>query len=154
MQLLRKSFFRLSLFKYLLLASVNENHEMYMKDSVSAAEVGTGQYATTKGISQTNLITTVTPEKKAEEEKDDEEGKKKRAEEVTPVSAIRHDTKVELGRGGLNWPVWERWEKGRAVGVSGEGGEEQFPGGKLEYARSDVCVLSQYFHSPFACWRS
>ncbi|XP_053913914.1 band 4.1-like protein 3 isoform X13 [Cuculus canorus] len=74
-------------------ASVNENHEMYMKDSVSAAEVGTGQYATTKGISQTNLITTVTPEKKAEEEKDDEEGKKKRAEEVTPVSAVRHDTK-------------------------------------------------------------
>ncbi|XP_027742164.1 band 4.1-like protein 3 isoform X11 [Empidonax traillii] len=74
-------------------ASVNENHEMYMKDSVSAAEVGTGQYATTKGISQTNLITTVTPEKKTEEEKDDEEGKKKRAEEVTPISAIRHDTK-------------------------------------------------------------
>ncbi|XP_065524112.1 band 4.1-like protein 3 isoform X8 [Lathamus discolor] len=74
-------------------ASVNENHEMYMKDSVSAAEVGTGQYATTKGISQTNLITTVTPEKKAEEEKDDEESKKKRAEEVTPVSAVRHDTK-------------------------------------------------------------
>uniref|UniRef100_A0A8B9M6D1 Erythrocyte membrane protein band 4.1 like 3 n=1 Tax=Accipiter nisus TaxID=211598 RepID=A0A8B9M6D1_9AVES len=59
-------------------------------------EVGTGQYATTKGISQTNLITTVTPEKKAEEEKDDEEGKKKRAEEVTPISAIRHDTKPSL----------------------------------------------------------
>ncbi|XP_061212342.1 band 4.1-like protein 3 isoform X18 [Neopsephotus bourkii] len=59
-------------------------------------EVGTGQYATTKGISQTNLITTVTPEKKAEEEKDDEESKKKRAEEVTPVSAIRHDTKPSL----------------------------------------------------------
>nr|XP_047901749.1 band 4.1-like protein 3 isoform X3 [Anser cygnoides] len=59
-------------------------------------EVGTGQYTTTKGISQTNLITTVTPEKKAEEEKDDEEGKKKRAEEVTPVSAIRHDTKPPL----------------------------------------------------------
>ncbi|XP_049686316.1 band 4.1-like protein 3 isoform X3 [Accipiter gentilis] len=76
-------------------ASVNENHEMYMKDSVSAAEVGTGQYATTKGISQTNLITTVTPEKKAEEEKDDEEGKK-RAEEVTPISAVRHDTKPSL----------------------------------------------------------
>ncbi|XP_048145090.1 band 4.1-like protein 3 isoform X9 [Corvus hawaiiensis] len=76
-------------------ASVNENHEMYMKDSVSAAEVGTGQYATTKGISQTNLITTVTPEKKTEEEKDDEEGKKKRAEEVTPISAIRHDTKTD-----------------------------------------------------------
>ncbi|XP_058278065.1 band 4.1-like protein 3 isoform X4 [Hirundo rustica] len=77
-------------------ASVNENHEMYMKDSVSAAEVGTGQYATTKGISQTNLITTVTPEKKTEEDKDDEESKKKRAEEVTPISAIRHDTKPSL----------------------------------------------------------
>ncbi|XP_023777068.1 band 4.1-like protein 3 isoform X19 [Cyanistes caeruleus] len=76
-------------------ASVNENHEMYMKDSVSAAEVGTGQYATTKGISQTNLITTVTPEKKTEEDKVDEEGKKKRAEEVTPISAIRHDTKTK-----------------------------------------------------------
>ncbi|XP_013909292.1 PREDICTED: band 4.1-like protein 3 isoform X8 [Thamnophis sirtalis] len=76
-------------------ASVNENHEMYMKDSMSAAEVGTGQYTTTKGISQTNLITTVTPEKKAEEEKDDEELKKKE-EEGTPVSAIRHDTKPLL----------------------------------------------------------
>ncbi|TFK12337.1 sperm-associated antigen 6 [Platysternon megacephalum] len=75
-------------------ASVNENHEMYMKDSMSAAEVGTGQYATTKGISQTNLITTVTPEKKAEEERDEEEGKKKE-EEITPVSAIRHDTKSD-----------------------------------------------------------
>uniref|UniRef100_A0A8C0V5A5 Erythrocyte membrane protein band 4.1 like 3 n=1 Tax=Cyanistes caeruleus TaxID=156563 RepID=A0A8C0V5A5_CYACU len=59
-------------------------------------EVGTGQYATTKGISQTNLITTVTPEKKTEEDKVDEEGKKKRAEEVTPISAIRHDTKPSL----------------------------------------------------------
>uniref|UniRef100_A0A8D0GT08 Erythrocyte membrane protein band 4.1 like 3 n=1 Tax=Sphenodon punctatus TaxID=8508 RepID=A0A8D0GT08_SPHPU len=76
-------------------ASVNENHEMYMKDSMSAAEVGTGQYATTKGISQTNLITTVTPEKKAEEERGDEEDKKKRAEEVTPVSAVHHDTKTD-----------------------------------------------------------
>uniref|UniRef100_A0A8D2L141 Erythrocyte membrane protein band 4.1 like 3 n=1 Tax=Varanus komodoensis TaxID=61221 RepID=A0A8D2L141_VARKO len=76
-------------------ASVNENHEMYMKDSMSAAEVGTGQYATTKGISQTNLITTVTPEKKAEEEKDEEQIKKKKAEEVTPVSAVRHDTKSD-----------------------------------------------------------
>ncbi|XP_010223896.1 PREDICTED: band 4.1-like protein 3, partial [Tinamus guttatus] len=95
-QLLRPGSLGLYLFKCLLLASVNENHEMYMKDSVSAAEVGTGQYATTKGISQTNLITTVTPEKKAEEEKDDEEGKRKRAEEVTPVSATRHDTKPSL----------------------------------------------------------
>ncbi|XP_067403492.1 band 4.1-like protein 3 isoform X2 [Emydura macquarii macquarii] len=57
-------------------------------------EVGTGQYITTKGISQTNLITTVTPEKKAEEERDEEEGKKKEAE-ITPVSAIRHDTKTD-----------------------------------------------------------
>ncbi|XP_072460381.1 band 4.1-like protein 3 isoform X5 [Notamacropus eugenii] len=76
-------------------ASVNENHEMYMKDSMSAAEVGTGQYATTKGISQTNLITTVTPEKKAEEERDEEEDKRKKAEEVTPVSAVRHEAKTD-----------------------------------------------------------
>ncbi|KAM9094925.1 band 4.1-like protein 3 isoform X19 [Sarcophilus harrisii] len=76
-------------------ASVNENHEIYMKDSMSAAEVGTGQYATTKGISQTNLITTVTPEKKAEEERDEEEDRKKKAEEVTPVSAIRHEAKTD-----------------------------------------------------------
>lgn len=81
---------------YLLLASVNENHEIYMKDSVSAAEVGTGQYATTKGISQTNLITTVTPEKKAEEERDEEEDRRKKAEEVTPVAAVRHEGKVHL----------------------------------------------------------
>ncbi|XP_034982002.2 band 4.1-like protein 3 isoform X8 [Zootoca vivipara] len=79
-------------------ASVNENHEMYMKDSMSAAEVGTGQYATTKGISQTNLITTVTPEKKAEEEKDEDQNKKKKSEEVTPVSTIRHDTKTDSER--------------------------------------------------------
>nr|XP_025861702.1 band 4.1-like protein 3 isoform X22 [Vulpes vulpes] len=74
-------------------ASVNENHEIYMKDSVSAAEVGTGQYATTKGISQTNLITTVTPEKKAEEERDEEEDRRKKAEEATPVTAARHEGK-------------------------------------------------------------
>ncbi|XP_058442430.1 band 4.1-like protein 3 isoform X22 [Marmota monax] len=74
-------------------ASVNENHEIYMKDSMSAAEVGTGQYATTKGISQTNLITTVTPEKKAEEERDEEDERRKKAEEATPVSAIRHEGK-------------------------------------------------------------
>ncbi|XP_021120880.1 band 4.1-like protein 3 isoform X12 [Heterocephalus glaber] len=79
-------------------ASVNENHEMYMKDSVSAAEVGTGQYATTKGISQTNLITTVTPEKKAEEERDEEEDRGRKAEEATPVSAIRHEGKTDSER--------------------------------------------------------
>ncbi|XP_055994339.1 band 4.1-like protein 3 isoform X2 [Sorex fumeus] len=56
-------------------------------------EVGTGQYATTKGISQTNLITTVTPEKKAEEERDEEEERRKKAEEATPVAAIRQEGK-------------------------------------------------------------
>ncbi|KAM8780495.1 band 4.1-like protein 3 isoform 20-T20 [Rhynchonycteris naso] len=79
-------------------ASVNENHEIYMKDSVSAAEVGTGQYATTKGISQTNLITTVTPEKKAEEERDEEEDRRKKAEEATPVAAVRHEGKTDSER--------------------------------------------------------
>nr|XP_011734825.1 band 4.1-like protein 3 isoform X9 [Macaca nemestrina] len=61
-------------------------------------EVGTGQYATTKGISQTNLITTVTPEKKAEEERDEEEEKRRKGEEVTPVSAIRHEGKTDSER--------------------------------------------------------
>ncbi|XP_025129271.3 band 4.1-like protein 3 isoform X16 [Bubalus bubalis] len=79
-------------------ASVNENHEIYMKDSVSAAEVGTGQYITTKGMSQTNLITTVTPEKKAEEERDEEEDRRKKAEEVTPVAAVRHEGKTDSER--------------------------------------------------------
>ncbi|XP_018409214.1 PREDICTED: band 4.1-like protein 3 isoform X12 [Nanorana parkeri] len=73
-------------------ASVNENHDMYMKDSVSATEVGTGPYITAKGVSQTNLITTVTPEKKVEEEKDEEEEKKK-IQITTTVTTIRHDTK-------------------------------------------------------------
>ncbi|XP_012882635.1 PREDICTED: band 4.1-like protein 3 isoform X2 [Dipodomys ordii] len=79
-------------------ASVNENHEIYMKDSMSAAEVGTGQYATTKGISQTNLITTVTPEKKAEEERDEEEDRRRKAEEATPVAAVRHEGKTDSER--------------------------------------------------------
>ncbi|XP_066871675.1 band 4.1-like protein 3 isoform X9 [Kogia breviceps] len=52
-------------------------------------EVGTGQYITTKGISQTNLITTVTPEKKAEEERDEEEDRRQKAKEATPVAAVR-----------------------------------------------------------------
>lgn len=63
---------------------------------MSAAEVGTGQYATTKVISQTNLITTVTPEKKAEEEHVEEEDRRKKAEEATPVAALRHEGKVQL----------------------------------------------------------
>ncbi|KAB0391973.1 hypothetical protein E2I00_013202 [Balaenoptera physalus] len=75
-------------------ASVNENHEIYMKDSVSAAEVGTGQYITTKGISQTNLITTVTPEKKPEEERDEEEDRRQKGEEATPVAAVRPEGKL------------------------------------------------------------
>ncbi|XP_008574760.1 PREDICTED: band 4.1-like protein 3 isoform X3 [Galeopterus variegatus] len=79
-------------------ASVNENHEIYMKDSMSAAEVGTGQYATTKGISQTNLITTVTPEKKAEEERDEEEERRRKAEEATPVAVIRLEGKTDSER--------------------------------------------------------
>ncbi|XP_059562537.1 band 4.1-like protein 3 isoform X6 [Myotis daubentonii] len=79
-------------------ASVNENHEIYMKDSVSAAEVGTGQYATTKGISQTNLITTVTPEKKAEEERDEEEDRRKTAEEATAAAAVRPEGKTDSER--------------------------------------------------------
>ncbi|XP_063088010.1 band 4.1-like protein 3 isoform X21 [Cavia porcellus] len=79
-------------------ASVNENHEIYMKDSMSAAEVGTGQYATTKGISQSNLITTVTPEKKAEEERDEEEDRRRKAEEATPVSVTRHEGKTDSER--------------------------------------------------------
>ncbi|XP_053427281.1 band 4.1-like protein 3 isoform X20 [Nycticebus coucang] len=67
-------------------------------------EVGTGQYPTTKGISQTNLITTVTPEKKAEEERDEDEDGRKKAEEVTPVSAVRHERKSpELGTDSCPW---------------------------------------------------
>ncbi|XP_045430796.1 band 4.1-like protein 3 isoform X23 [Pipistrellus kuhlii] len=56
-------------------------------------EVGTGQYTTTKGISQTNLITTVTPEKKAEEERDEEEDRRKKAEEAAAAAAVRPEGK-------------------------------------------------------------
>ncbi|XP_075682515.1 band 4.1-like protein 3 isoform X9 [Rhinoderma darwinii] len=76
-------------------ASVNENHDLYMKDSVSATEVGTGPYITAKGASQTNLIASVTPEKKVEEEKSKEEEKPKKVEVVTTVTTIRHDTKTD-----------------------------------------------------------
>ncbi|XP_059562547.1 band 4.1-like protein 3 isoform X15 [Myotis daubentonii] len=61
-------------------------------------EVGTGQYATTKGISQTNLITTVTPEKKAEEERDEEEDRRKTAEEATAAAAVRPEGKTDSER--------------------------------------------------------
>ncbi|XP_077126392.1 band 4.1-like protein 3 isoform X39 [Ranitomeya variabilis] len=76
-------------------ASVNENHDLYMKDSVSATEVGTGPYITTKGASQTNLIASATPEKKVEEEKKEAEEKAKKVEVVTTVTTIRHDTKTD-----------------------------------------------------------
>ncbi|XP_069813846.1 band 4.1-like protein 3 isoform X6 [Dendropsophus ebraccatus] len=76
-------------------ASVNENHDLYMKDSVSATEVGTGPYITAKGVSQTNLIASVTPQKKVEEEKKEEEEKGKKVEVVTTVTTIRHDTKTD-----------------------------------------------------------
>ncbi|XP_066435694.1 band 4.1-like protein 3 isoform X13 [Eleutherodactylus coqui] len=76
-------------------ASVNENHDLYMKDSVSATEVGTGPYITTKGASQTNLIASVTPDKKVEEEKKEEEEKHKKVEVITTVTTIRHDTKTD-----------------------------------------------------------
>ncbi|KAM3928741.1 band 4.1-like protein 3 isoform 4-T4 [Leptodactylus fuscus] len=80
-------------------ASVNENHDLYMKDSVSATEVGTGPYITTKGASQTNLIASVTPEKKVEEEKkvevEEKEDMRKKVEVVTTVTTIRHDTKTD-----------------------------------------------------------
>ncbi|XP_007449220.1 PREDICTED: band 4.1-like protein 3 isoform X2 [Lipotes vexillifer] len=61
-------------------------------------EVGTGQYITTKGISQTNLITTVTPEKKAEEEQGEEDDRRQKAEESTPVAAIRPEGKTDSER--------------------------------------------------------
>ncbi|XP_073535188.1 band 4.1-like protein 3 isoform X16 [Phyllobates terribilis] len=81
-------------------ASVNENHDLYMKDSVSATEVGTGPYIAAKGASQTNLIASATPEKKiekkVEEEKKEEEEKVKKVEVVTTVTTIRHDTKNSL----------------------------------------------------------
>ncbi|XP_065746378.1 band 4.1-like protein 3 isoform X8 [Phocoena phocoena] len=61
-------------------------------------EVGTGQYITTKGISQTNLITTVTPEKKAEEERGEEDDRRQKAEEATPVAAVRPEGKTDSER--------------------------------------------------------
>ncbi|XP_046527798.1 band 4.1-like protein 3 isoform X16 [Equus quagga] len=61
-------------------------------------EVGTGQYATTKGISQTNLITTVTPEKKAEEERGEDEDRRKKAEEATPTAVVRQEGKTDSER--------------------------------------------------------
>ncbi|XP_041101344.1 band 4.1-like protein 3 isoform X4 [Polyodon spathula] len=88
-------------------ASVSENQEIFMKDSMSASEMGTAQYGTTKGIASGDLITTVTPEKKAEEERAEEEQgtmKKEEEEEVeeeeemevpepAPLTPVKYDTK-------------------------------------------------------------
>ncbi|KAK1173704.1 band 4.1-like protein 3 isoform X2 [Acipenser oxyrinchus oxyrinchus] len=85
-------------------ASVSENHEIFMKDSMSASEVGTAQYGTTKGIASGDLITTVTPEKKAEEERaEEEEGTTKEEEEEeeekgvpepAALTPVKYETKL------------------------------------------------------------
>ncbi|KAI1902182.1 hypothetical protein AGOR_G00042060 [Albula goreensis] len=78
-------------------APVTENHEILMKDSVSASEVGTTQYGAAKAIATGDLITTVTPEKKAEEEKAEEEEEEKTVAteptEPAPATPVRYDTK-------------------------------------------------------------
>ncbi|XP_041103758.1 protein 4.1-like isoform X7 [Polyodon spathula] len=87
-------------------ASVSENQEIFMKDSMSASEVGTAQYGTTKGIASGDLITTVTPEKKAEEERaEEEEGTTKEEEEEeeevpepAPLTPVKYDTKSSFIR--------------------------------------------------------
>ncbi|XP_051785104.1 band 4.1-like protein 3a isoform X6 [Erpetoichthys calabaricus] len=79
-------------------ASVSENHEIFMKDSMSASEMGTAQYGTMKGITSGDLITTVTPEKKAEEEKAEEEEVKIKEEDIpepAPVSPVRNEAKTD-----------------------------------------------------------
>uniref|UniRef100_A0A4W3JEG6 Erythrocyte membrane protein band 4.1 like 3 n=1 Tax=Callorhinchus milii TaxID=7868 RepID=A0A4W3JEG6_CALMI len=77
-------------------ASVTENHEMFMKDSISASEVTAGHYGAAKTIVSTNLITTVTPEKKAEEEKAEEEERTAKADITPSVTPAKHDTKNSL----------------------------------------------------------
>ncbi|KAK2095855.1 hypothetical protein P7K49_024889 [Saguinus oedipus] len=68
-------------------ASVNENHEIYMKDYWYWPVRHNKRHLSDQSI------TTVTPEKKAEEERDEEEEKRRKGEEVTPISAIRHEGK-------------------------------------------------------------
>ncbi|XP_058871422.1 band 4.1-like protein 3 isoform X17 [Acipenser ruthenus] len=86
-------------------ASVSENHEIFMKDSMSASEVGTAQYGTTKGIASGDLITTVTPEKKAEEERaeeeegttkeeEEEEEEEKEVPEPAALTPVKYETKL------------------------------------------------------------
>ncbi|XP_078072543.1 band 4.1-like protein 3 isoform X42 [Mustelus asterias] len=74
-------------------ASVTENHEMLIKDSISASEVATGHYGAAKSLATTNLITTVTPEKKAEEEKAEEEEKKAKIDVTPSVTPAKHEIK-------------------------------------------------------------
>ncbi|XP_048385986.2 band 4.1-like protein 3 isoform X15 [Stegostoma tigrinum] len=77
-------------------ASVTENHEMLIKDSVSASEVATAHYGAAKSLVSTNLITTVTPEKKAEEEKAEEEEKKAKIDITPSVTPAKHEIKNSL----------------------------------------------------------
>ncbi|XP_041045381.1 band 4.1-like protein 3 isoform X2 [Carcharodon carcharias] len=74
-------------------ASVTENHEMLIKDSISASEVATGHYGAAKSLVSTNLITTVTPEKKAEEEKAEEEEKKAKIDVTPSLTPVKHEIK-------------------------------------------------------------
>ncbi|KAJ8379004.1 hypothetical protein AAFF_G00232330 [Aldrovandia affinis] len=82
-------------------APVTENHEILMKDSVSASEVGTAQYGAAKAIATGDLITTVTPEKKAEEEKAEQEEEEKtiatEPSEPAPATPVRYDGKTKEG---------------------------------------------------------
>ncbi|XP_036375017.1 protein 4.1-like isoform X10 [Megalops cyprinoides] len=80
-------------------APVTENHEILMKDSVSASEVSTAQYGAAKVIAAGDLITSVTPEKKAEEEKAEREEEEKTTatepSEPAPATPVRYDTKTK-----------------------------------------------------------
>ncbi|XP_051878641.1 band 4.1-like protein 3 isoform X8 [Pristis pectinata] len=76
-------------------ASVTENHEMLIKDSISASEVATGHYGAAKSLVSTNLITTVTPEKKAEEEKAEEEDKKVKTDITPSLTPAKHEIKSD-----------------------------------------------------------
>ncbi|XP_036375015.1 band 4.1-like protein 3 isoform X8 [Megalops cyprinoides] len=83
-------------------APVTENHEILMKDSVSASEVSTAQYGAAKVIAAGDLITSVTPEKKAEEEKAEREEEEKTTatepSEPAPATPVRYDTKNSFVR--------------------------------------------------------
>ncbi|XP_035285299.1 protein 4.1-like isoform X10 [Anguilla anguilla] len=80
-------------------APVTENHEILMKDSVSASEMGTAQYAPAKAIATGDLITSVTPEKKAEEEKAEKEEEEKATapepSEPAPPTPVRQEPKTD-----------------------------------------------------------